>query len=145
MILQNLFTKIAKTPARAAATLPKTPVQAKGAPKPPGASKGRPRKKTGKENENNKSPLGGATNGSALAPSSDPATGDDVPTSVAEENHVLRERLAEAECELIISFYSDSDLTYLCSESCQCTGSRTQASPQGGRMRGFRDYRVGKA
>lgn len=80
---------------------PKTPVQAKGAPKSSGASKGRPRKKSTKENEKVvDSPLGEATNTSALAPSSDPPTGDDVPTSVAEENRILRERLAKAECEL---------------------------------------------
>ena len=79
---------------------PKTPVQAKGAQKSSGASKGRPRKKSAKENEKVvDSPLGGVTNTSALAPSSDPATGDDVPTSVAEENRILRERLAKAECE----------------------------------------------
>jgi hypothetical protein len=79
---------------------PKTPVQANGAAKSSGASKGRPRKKSAKENERVlDSPLGGATNASNLAPSSDPATSDDVPTSVAEENRVLRERLAKAECE----------------------------------------------
>lgn len=85
---------------------PKTPVQAKGAQKPSGASKGRPRKRSAKENEEaplTSSPLGGPggpTNASGLAPSSDTATGDDVPTSVAEENRILRERLAKAECEL---------------------------------------------
>ena len=79
---------------------PKTPVQPKGAPKPSGASKGRPRKKSAKENENEvDSPLGGVTKSSGLAPSSDPATGEDGPISVAEENRILRERLAKAECE----------------------------------------------
>lgn len=78
---------------------PKTPVQPKGAPKPSGASKGRPRKKSAKENEKEvDSPLG-ATKSSGLAPSSDPATGEDGPISVAEENRILRERLAKAECE----------------------------------------------
>lgn len=85
---------------------PKTPAQVKGAPKPSGTNKGRPRKKSAKENEKTvDSPLGGVMN-SSLSPStgSDPATGapaasDDVPTSVAEENRVLRERLAKAECE----------------------------------------------
>ena len=79
---------------------PKTPVQPKGAPKPSGASKGRPRKKSAKENEKEvDSPLGGVTKSSGLAPSSDPATGEDGPISVAEENRILRERLAKAECE----------------------------------------------
>jgi hypothetical protein len=76
---------------------PKTPVLAKGA---PSASKGRPPKRSAKENEDALvSPLGRPG-----APSSDTATGDDVPTSVAEENRILRERLAKAECEWDIPF-----------------------------------------
>ena len=81
---------------------PKTPVQPKGAPKPSGASKGRPQKKSAKENEKEvDSPLGGVTKSSGLAPSSDPATGEveGQPISVAEEIRILRERLAKAECE----------------------------------------------
>jgi hypothetical protein len=86
---------------------PKTPVLAKGAPKASGAStsKGRPRKKSAKETEAALvSPLGAAAknaSGPALTPlSSDAATGDDVATSVVEENRILRERLAKAECKL---------------------------------------------
>ena len=81
---------------------PKTPVLAKGALKPsgPGASKGCPWKKSAKENkEALVSPFGEATNASNLALSSDTATGDDVTTSVAEENRILHECLAKAECK----------------------------------------------
>jgi hypothetical protein len=80
---------------------PKTPVQMKGAPKPSGASKGRPRKNTGKENKGAPvSPSGGEINAASLVPSSDEPTGEDTQTSVADENRILRERLAKAECEL---------------------------------------------
>jgi hypothetical protein len=87
---------------------PKTPVRAQEIGKSSGGGKGRPRKKSAKENEEaSVSPLGelGATKGLAdgageseqpgLAASSD----TDVPTTVAEENRILRERLAKAECE----------------------------------------------
>jgi len=84
---------------------PKTPVQANGGPKPSGTSKGRPRKNVGKENEGRPvSPLPGAINAASLAPSSDAPTGEDIPTSVADENRVLRERLAKAECKLDVLF-----------------------------------------
>lgn len=85
---------------------PKTPVQVKGGPKSSAAGKGRPRKTKGKENQKNvDSPLGEGTNTSNLAPSSDPPTGEDGHTTVAEENRVLRERLAAAECELNVSTF----------------------------------------
>ena len=105
---------------------PKTPVNVTGAPKTSAASKGHPRKTKGKENETDDSPLGGGMNTSTLVPSSDPPTGEDGPTTVAEENQILRERLATAECELCISIFHD--LTYLCSEPGQGSNSRTQAS-----------------
>ena len=83
---------------------PKTPVLAKGAAKPPVTSKGRPRKKSAKENVS--SPLGGATSGATPGQLTATVTGDDEPTtgSVAEENRILRERLAKAECEWDIPF-----------------------------------------
>lgn len=84
---------------------PKTPVQANGGPKPSSTSKGRPRKNVSKENEGRPvSPLPGAINAASLAPSSDAPTGEDIPTSVADENRVLRERLAKAECKLDVLF-----------------------------------------
>ena len=51
---------------------------------------------------------------STLVPSSDPPTGEDRHTTVAEENRVLRECLAAAVCELNISVFHD--LTHLFSE-----------------------------
>jgi hypothetical protein len=125
---------------------PKTPVHTKGAPKPSGASKGRPRKKSAKENETVlDSPLGVVTKSSGLrlAPSSDPATGDDAPTSVAEENRVLRERLAKAECECRWYKPLEYDLTHLYSEPRQCAGSRAQASARRGNASGCRDQHIG--
>ena len=89
---------------------PKTPIQTKGGPKPSGASKGpgRPRKSMGKENKGRAvapvSPLEKEID-SALASSSDAPTGEDTQTSVAEENRILRERLAKAECELGFFFH----------------------------------------
>jgi hypothetical protein len=73
-----------------------------------GGGKGRPRKKSARENEEvSVSPLGelramkgladgaGESEQPGLAARSDM----DVPTTVAEENRILRERLAKAECE----------------------------------------------
>jgi hypothetical protein len=92
---------------------PKTPVQMKGGPKSSAVSKGRPRKNTGKENKGaSVSPSGGEINAANLAPSSDEPTGEDTQTSVADENRLLRERLAKAECELNI-FILSSELTHL--------------------------------
>ena len=85
---------------------PKTPVQVKGGPKTSAASKGCPCKTKGKENKKRlDSPLGEGTNTSSLVPSSDPPTGEDGHTTVAEENRVLRERLVTAECELKFSTF----------------------------------------
>ena len=85
---------------------PKTPVQVKRGPKTSAAGKGCPRKTKGKENQKNvDSPLGEGTNTTNLTPSSDPPTGEDGHTTVAEENRVLQERLAAAECELNVSTF----------------------------------------
>ena len=84
---------------------PKTPVQVNRGPKPSGTSKGHPCKNVGKENEGRPmSPLPGVINTASLAPSSDAPTGEDIPTSVADENCVLQERLAKAECKLDVLF-----------------------------------------
>lgn len=86
---------------------PKTPVQMKGALKASGTSKGCPRKNTGKENIGAPvSPLGGEINAASFAPGSDEPTGENTQTSVADENHILREHLAKDECELDILLIS---------------------------------------
>ena len=122
----NGTSKAATGKSSSMASGPKTPVNVTGALKTSAAGKGRPHKMKGKENETDDSPLGGGMNTSTLVPSSDPPTGEDGLTTVAEENQILRERLAAAECELCISIFHD--LTYLCSEPGQGSNSRTQAS-----------------